>query len=365
MDKSAPTRVLGIETSCDETAAAVVDASGRVLSDVVHSQVDLHALYGGVVPEIAARDHASAIVPVVREALARAGIGLGAIDAIAVTARPGLAGALLVGVQHAKGLAWASGKPLVAVDHLFGHLMAVYLTREGEPARGRPAFPFVALLASGGHTAIYRVDAQGDSSVRELGATRDDAAGEAFDKAGKLLGLGYPGGPRIDKLAALGDAKRSTFQFVSPMAHGPSLEMSFSGLKSALSRHVEQTGKPEGQALSDVCAAFQAAVVKTLVKKTVRAAQQVGVRHVVVGGGVAANRGLRAGFEAACAKAGLEVFVPPVASCTDNAAMIAYAGAIGFDAGSRAAMDLAPATKTLFPSVTRKGGGRRPSPAAR
>jgi N6-L-threonylcarbamoyladenine synthase len=356
------TRVLGIETSCDETAAAVVDASGRVLSDVVHSQVDLHALYGGVVPEIAARDHASAIVPVVREALARASVTLADVDAIAVTARPGLAGALLVGVQHAKGLAWASGKPLVAVDHLFGHLTAVFLERDGEATRPHPEYPFVALLASGGHTAIYRVDAPDEAAVRELGATRDDAAGEAFDKAGKLLGLGYPGGPRIDKLAAQGDAKRSTFQFVSPMANGPSLELSFSGLKSALSRHVEREGRPEGQALADVCAAFQATVTKTLVKKTVRAAQQEGVRHVVIGGGVAANRGLRALFETACAKAGLEVFVPPVASCTDNAAMIAYAGALRFDAGSRADMTLAPATKTLFPRVTRKGGGRRAAP---
>jgi len=353
------TLVLGIETSCDETAAAVVDAEGRVLSDVVHSQVAIHARYGGVVPEVAARDHARAIVPVVREALAKAGVELAGVDAVAVTARPGLAGALLVGVQHAKGLAWAAGKPLVAVDHLIGHLLAVFLRREGDAPVDPPAFPFVALLASGGHTAIYRVDGDGDGQVHELGATRDDAAGEAFDKAGKLLGLGYPGGPRIDRLAATGDAARSTFKFATAMAGGGSLEFSFSGMKSALARHVEKEGRPEGQALADLCAAFQEAVVAALVSKTVAAARQEGVRTVVLGGGVAANRGLRAGMARRCEAAGLRLVVPPFASCTDNAAMIAYAGALRLGRGAIDDLALAPSTRTSLPRVTRKGGGRR------
>ncbi|HEY8078935.1 MAG TPA: tRNA (adenosine(37)-N6)-threonylcarbamoyltransferase complex transferase subunit TsaD, partial [Labilithrix sp.] len=194
--------VLGIESSCDETGAAIVDESGRVLSDVVQSQVKLHAEYGGVVPELASRDHLRNIGPVVREAATRAGVELAALDGIAVTNRPGLVGALLVGVQTAKGLAWALGKPLVGVDHLVGHLLAVFL-RRGEKSPDPPRFPFVALLASGGHTAIYRVDSPG--AVRELGATRDDAVGEAFDKVAKAMGLGYPGGPVVDKLAERGD----------------------------------------------------------------------------------------------------------------------------------------------------------------
>ncbi len=352
-------RVLGIETSCDETAAAVVDDRGRVLSDVIRSQVEVHARYGGVVPEIAARDHARAIVPVVREALARAGVALQGVDAVAVTARPGLAGALLVGVQHGKGLAWAAEKPLIAVDHLVGHLLAAFLQRKGDAAVEPPAFPFVALLASGGHTAIYRVDGDADGEVQELGATRDDAAGEAFDKVGKLLGLGYPGGPRIDRLAGDGDASRSTFRFAPPLAGGGSLEFSFSGMKSALARHVEREGRPEGEALADLCAAFQAAVVSTLVAKTVLAARREGVATVVLGGGVAANRGLRAGMGRACEAAGLRLVVPPFASCTDNAAMIAYAGLVRLRSGARDGLDLAPSTRTSLPRVTRKGGGRR------
>ena len=195
--------VLGIESSCDETGAALVDDAGRVASDVVHSQVKLHAAYGGVVPELASRDHLRSVGPVVREALGRAGVALADVGGIAVTNRPGLVGALLVGVQAAKGLAWAAGKPLVGVDHLMGHLLAVFLRRgEGDPPV--PRFPFVCLLASGGHTAIYRVDAPRADAIVELGATRDDAAGEAFDKVAKLLGLGYPGGPRDRPARALG-----------------------------------------------------------------------------------------------------------------------------------------------------------------
>ena len=201
-------RVLGIETSCDETAAAVVTATGEVLSDVVRSQIAAHAPYGGVVPEIASRDHARAVAPVVIEALAQAGVELRDVDGIAVTNQPGLSGALLVGLQMAKGLAWAAEKPLVGVDHLVGHLLAVFLRRPAAEAKV-PEYPFVALLVSGGHTAIYRVDGPELSKVHEIGATRDDAAGEAFDKVAKLLGLGYPGGPVVDRLAAQGDPKRA------------------------------------------------------------------------------------------------------------------------------------------------------------
>ena len=363
-------RVLGIESSCDETAAAVVMADGRVLSDVVRSQVLLHAPYGGVVPEIAARDHARAIVPVIREALERAGIGLGDIDGIAVTSRPGLVGALLVGLQAAKGLAWGSGKPLVGVDHLVGHLLAVFLRREatGGPsdaatAEPRVDYPFVALLASGGHTAIYRVDGPALAQIQELGATRDDAAGEAFDKVAKLLGLGYPGGPAVDRLAALGDPARAQVTLPRPMARVDSLEFSFSGIKSAIARHVALGGPPVGEALNDLCAAFQQIVVETMVQKTVRAARREGVPRVVVGGGVAANKGLRARMAAECSRRGLALFIPPFASCTDNAAMIAYAGAVRLAAGERDGFDLSPSTRTALLRVTRKGGGRREMPA--
>jgi N6-L-threonylcarbamoyladenine synthase len=365
-------RVLGIESSCDETAAAVVTIDGRVLSDVVRSQVVLHAPYGGVVPELAARDHARAIVPVIREALDRAGTGLKDLDGIAVTSRPGLVGALLVGLQAAKGLAWGSGKPLVGVDHLVGHLLAVFLRRgpagagaslngDSEP---RVDYPFVALLASGGHTAIYRVEGPALAQIRELGATRDDAAGEAFDKVAKLLGLGYPGGPAVDRLAALGDASRAPVALPRPMARVDSLEFSFSGIKSAIARHVAIAGgPPAGEALHDLCAAFQAIVVETMVQKTVRAARREDIPRVVVGGGVAANKGLRARMAAECDRRGLALFIPPFASCTDNAAMIAYAGALRLAAGERDGFDLSPSTRTALLRVTRKGGGRRGAPA--
>ena len=351
-------RVLGVETSCDETAAAVVTEEGLVLSDVVRSQVELHAPYGGVVPELASRDHARAVIPVVREALERAGVALADVDGIAATARPGLAGALLVGLSAAKGMAWGSGKPLVGVDHLVGHLLAVFLKRPGA-TEAAPEYPFAALLASGGHTAIYRVDAPSVAGIRELGATRDDAAGEAFDKVAKLLGLGYPWGPVVDRLAALGDASRAQEALPRPMPRHDSLEFSFSGIKSAVARHVARHGRPEGQALHDLCAAFQHAVVETLVDKTVRAARSEGLGAVVLAGGVAANRGLRARMAEVCARRGLALFVPPLASCTDNAAMIAYAGALRLAAGERDGLELSPSTRTALPRVTRKGGGAR------
>jgi N6-L-threonylcarbamoyladenine synthase len=350
--------VLGIESSCDETGAALVQADGLVRSDVVESQIAVHAPHGGVVPELASRDHMRNVVPVVDEALRRAGVTLADVDAVAVTHRPGLVGALLVGVQVAKGLAWGAGKPLVGVDHLMGHLLAVFLRREGEAARAVPEFPFVCLLASGGHTALYRVDAPRADAITELGATRDDAAGEAFDKVAKLLGLGYPGGPVIDRLAATGDASR--IPLARPMARRDSLEFSFSGLKTQVAQHVAKHGVPsDAQGLADVCAAFQAAATGVLATKLVAAAEREGVRHVVLGGGVAANRELRRRVEERARARGITAFVPPIASCTDNAAMIAYAGAVRAVRGERDGWDLTATSQTILPKTTRKGRGAR------
>jgi len=350
--------VLGIETSCDETCAAVVEPSGRVLSDVVHSQVELHAPYGGVVPELASRDHLRNARPVVEAALARAGVPLSAIGGISVTCRPGLSGALLVGVELAQALAFAREVPIVGVDHLVGHLLAVFLEFPGESARPRPEFPFIALLVSGGHTALYRVDGPDLSAVRELGATRDDAAGEAFDKVAKLLGLGYPGGPVIDRLAKEGDPEG--VRLSAPMPSKNSAEFSFSGLKANVARYVEAHGRPgDDQRLRDLCAAFQRRVVDTLVRKSVAATQREAVPRLVIGGGVAANRELRERAQAACDRAGTKLFVPPLRACTDNAAMIAYVGALRLQRGEddSSAIEMSPET-ALF-QVTRKGRGRR------
>ncbi|MBX3185888.1 MAG: tRNA (adenosine(37)-N6)-threonylcarbamoyltransferase complex transferase subunit TsaD [Labilithrix sp.] len=354
-------RVLGLESSCDETGAAIVDHEGRVLADVVHSQVSVHAPYGGVIPELASRDHLRNVGPVVREALARAKLGWEAIDGIAVTNRPGLVGALLVGVQAAKGLAWARGLPLVGVDHLVGHLLAVFL-RRSDDAQAPPEFPFVALLASGGHTAIYRVDGPRADRIRELGATRDDAAGEAFDKVAKLLGLGYPGGPVIDRFAARGDAKAVAFTL--PMGRGragsASFEMSFSGIKTQVAARVRERGVPGSeQEMADLCASFQAAVTSVLAKKLVAAAVSEGVRTVVLGGGVAANRELRERATALAAQHGIRAFIPELASCTDNAAMIAYAGLVRLRDGERDDWGLVASSATSLPRTTRKGGGAR------
>lgn len=349
--------VLGIESSCDETGAAIVDADGVVLSDVVQSQVDVHARYGGVIPELASRDHLKNFGPVVREALERARLDWSGIDGIAVTNRPGLVGALLVGVQAAKGLAWGRGIPLVGVDHLVGHLLAVFLRRRPD-AEPPPAFPFVALLASGGHTAIYRVDGPHASAVRELGATRDDAAGEAYDKVAKLLGLGYPGGPVVDRLAAKGDAR--AVKLTLPMAHTKTFDFSFSGIKTQVAQLVRERGVPDTeQGLADVCAAFQTAVTSVLAKKLVEAAAREGVSTVVLGGGVAANRELRARTSELSAARGMRAVLPDLASCTDNAAMIAYAGLVRLRAGERDGWDLVATSATSLPRTTRKGRGAR------
>jgi N6-L-threonylcarbamoyladenine synthase len=340
--------VLGIESSCDETAAALVRDDGLVLADVVASQVKLHAPYGGVVPELASRAHLSNIVPVIEQALAALPGGLDAVDAVAVTRGPGLVGALLVGVQAGKALAWAKQKPLVGVDHLVGHLLAVYLRRDPAAsslhAQGIASTsalelprPYIALLASGGHTALYQVDEV--DRIELLGATRDDAAGEAFDKVAKLLGLGYPGGPVVDKLAAAGDP--SAVPLPLPMRNKQSLEFSFSGLKTAVAQHVAKHGRPASErACADLCASFQRAVVTSLVHKSVEACRRRKLPRLVLGGGVAANRGLRAAAQEACARHGITLYVPPLASCTDNAAMIAYAGAQQLLRGQADGLDL-------------------------
>ena len=328
-------RVLGIESSCDETAAAVVDDGGVVISDVIASQFAVHAPYGGVVPELAARAHLSNIAPVVQQALAALPRGLDNIDGIAVTRGPGLLGALLVGVCAGKSLAWSRKLPIVFVDHLVAHLLAVFLVRDGVQSEV-PEFPFIALLASGGHTAIYEVRAHDD--IELVGQTRDDAAGEAFDKVGKLLGLGYPGGPRIDKLAAQGDARRAPLPL--PMPSTTRLDFSFSGLKSALARRIEVDGPPaDPQALADLCAAFQHSVVEVLVQKSVAACTQRGIPRLVLAGGVAANAGLRRRGAELCTSRGVRLFVPPLASCTDNAAMVAYAGHLRLSRGERDPLD--------------------------
>lgn len=350
--------VLGIESSCDETGAAVVREDGVVLSDVVQSQIALHATYGGIVPELASRDHVRNLGPVVREALARADVSLDAIDGVAVTHRPGLVGALLVGVQAAKGLAWGAGKPIVGVDHLVGHLFAVHLQRGSTPP-ARPEVPFVCLLVSGGHTALYRVDALREDAVHELGATRDDAAGEAFDKVAKLLGLGYPGGPVIDRLAASLSTEPRRDLLTAPMASTRSLEFSFSGIKTQVATMVAAHGVPTGQALAELCGAFQATVTRVLTEKLVAAAEREGVRHVVLGGGVAANRELRRRACELAAARGMVAHVPDLASCTDNAAMIAYAGALRLARGERDGWDLVATSKTALPRITRKGRGAR------
>lgn len=333
--------VLGIESSCDETAAALVESTGNVLSDVVASQITEHAPYGGVVPELAARSHLEAIVPTVERALCDAGHTGSTIDGVAVTNGPGLVGSLLVGLQFAKSLAWAWDRPLVAVNHLEAHLLAVFLRRQegnGEP----PPFPFVGLLVSGGHTSLYVV--RGTETFELLASTRDDAAGEAFDKAAKLLGLGYPGGPAIDRLAEGGDPH--ALDLPVPMKGRPGFDFSFSGLKTAVAQHVHRHGVPDGadpegkQRLRNACASFQRCVIEALLSRAFKACAELAIPRLVIAGGVAANRGLSAAAHEQGRHCGVEVFVPAHRSCTDNAAMIAYSGAQRLTAGMQDALSL-------------------------
>jgi N6-L-threonylcarbamoyladenine synthase len=298
--------ILGIETSCDETAAAVITRDGHIRSNVVASQADLHARYGGVVPEVASRRHLELVSPVVREALERADATLDDIELVAVTHGPGLIGALLVGLQAAKAIAWTRRTPLVAVDHLHGHVASLFL----EPEPVEP--PFVCLLASGGHTLL--LDVQDTSGYRVVGTTLDDAAGEAFDKGARLLGLGYPGGAAIDGLAREGDPHAFDF----PIARVPGLDFSFSGLKTALLYKVRELGDAADEHRADLAASYQRAIVQALVRRTQQAAEELGATRVAVVGGVAANSELRGALPDAA--------LAPLALCTDNAAMIASAG---------------------------------------
>ena len=298
--------ILALETSCDETAAAVVDPDGRILANVVASQAELHARFGGVVPEVASRRHLELVLPVVRQALGEAGLRLDEVAAVAVTQGPGLIGALLVGLSAAKALAWANELPLVPVDHLQGHVASLYL----QPSPVEP--PFLCLLASGGHTLLIEVAEPGD--FRVLGTTLDDAAGEAFDKGARLLGLGYPGGAAIDRLAADGDPEAFDF----PVARVPGLDFSFSGLKTALLYAVRELSTEELEARqADLAASYQRAIVRALVSRAEQAADHTGAPRIAVVGGVAANSELRAALPGAA--------FAPLVLCTDNAAMIASA----------------------------------------
>ena len=313
--------ILGIETSCDETAAAVVEDGRRIRSDVIASQIAVHSPYGGVVPELASRKHVEAILPVIAQALDESGITGAELDAVAVTQGPGLVGALLVGLSAAKALAYALDRPLVAVNHVEGHMHAAFLERESL------AEPFVCLVVSGGHTALYRVQPDGESQL--LGSTRDDAAGEAFDKVAKLLDLGYPGGVVIDRLAAQGNPQAITF----PKAYldQDSLEFSFSGLKTAVANFLRRFGNPSqcggtgSYRLEDLAASFQEAIVEVLVSKTVKAAILCGVKDVAAVGGVAANSRLRQRLHEEAAYHRFDLHLPPLRFCTDNAVMIAAA----------------------------------------
>ncbi len=321
---------LGIETSCDETAAAVVQDGRVALSDVVSTQIDIHRRWGGVIPELASRNHVIQVMVVIDEALKRAGKSLTELDVIAVTSGPGLQGALLVGVQVAKSLSLATGVPLVGVNHLEGHLLAIRLVADA------PEPPFLGLVVSGGHTTLYDVPAFG--TYHRLGTTRDDAAGEAYDKVARLLGLPYPGGQPIDELAQRGDPKAIAFPRALK-AHDV-LDWSFSGLKTAVLNHVQKHGVPTGQALADLCASFQEAVADALTKKLILGAKKSGATQLVICGGVAANSRLRSLAGERAVEAGLKLYLPPKRLCTDNGAMIAVAGAEAYRRGVRSELTL-------------------------
>jgi N6-L-threonylcarbamoyladenine synthase len=326
--------ILGIETSCDETAAAVVEDGRAIRSSVISSQVLVHAEFGGVVPEVASRQHLATVVKVVRQSLREANVQAKVLDGIAATCGPGLVGPLLVGLEMGKSFAYAIGKPIVGVNHLRGHLAAVYLEHGQNPSP--PPFPHIALLVSGGHTTIFRVE--GQAKTISLGSTRDDAAGEAFDKVAKLLGLGYPGGMVIDRLAATGNPLAIHFPRALPGRED--LDFSFSGLKTAVATRIAAEGRPQESEMPDFCASFQAAVVDVLVRKARRALLRESLRDLVVCGGVAANRGLRQALASAAAEDGFSLYIPAPVLCTDNAAMIAIAGTWAIVRGERGGLDL-------------------------
>lgn len=318
--------ILGIESSCDETGVALVNTEKGLLAHALHSQIAMHQAYGGVVPELASRDHIRRILPLAHEVLKKAELSLNQIDAVAYTAGPGLAGALLVGASVAQAFAWSHDLPAIAIHHLEGHLLSPMLA---DPV---PEFPFVALLVSGGHTQLMRVDGVGEYEL--LGETLDDAAGEAFDKSAKLMGLPYPGGPHLASLASQGDA--SVYQLPRPMKHSKDLDFSFSGLKTAVLttlRKLEQEGEISEQHKANLAAAAQTAIVDVLGFKAIKAMKETGLKRLVVAGGVGANLELRQFLKDEMAKMGGEVFFPPHALCTDNGAMIAHAASERIKAG--------------------------------
>lgn len=331
-------RVLGIETSCDETGVAIYDdAPGAgLLAHRLHSQIAMHIDYGGVVPELASRDHIRRLVPLVRGMMTEADISANSIDGIAYTAGPGLAGALLTGALMARSLAYAWGVPAIGVHHMEGHLLAPLL--ESEP----PQFPFVALLVSGGHTQLMRVDGIGRYEL--LGESIDDAAGEAFDKVAKMLGLDYPGGPSVARLALTG--RDDAFKFPRPMLDRPGLDFSFSGLKTAVLTARNQTPDSPTK-VADICASFEAAAVDTLIRKCLRALEQTGLKRLVLAGGVSANKRLRADLGVALKRIGGQAFYPAPAFCTDNGAMIAFAGAQRLRVGEH--QDLSVSVRARWP----------------
>lgn len=331
-------RVLGIESSCDETGVAVYDSELGLVAEAVHSQIDLHAVYGGVVPELASRDHVRRLVPLIQSTLEQANLSLTMLDGVAYTAGPGLVGALLVGAALAQSLAWSLGVPAVEVHHMEGHLLAPVL----DCAENVPKPPYLALLVSGGHTMLVRVEAMGCYTI--LGQSMDDAVGEAFDKTAKIMGLGYPGGPALAKLAARGAA--DDYVFPRPMTNRPGLDFSFSGLKTHV-RNTYQQSDQSDQAKANIARAFEDAVVDTLLIKCRRAAEQTGLNQLVLAGGVSANQRLRQALSDFSRKSGVRVFYPPPHLCTDNGAMIAYAGYLRLEAGQRS--DLAIRARPRWP----------------
>lgn len=319
--------VLGIESSCDETGLALYDAQRGLLAHALHSQVAMHQEYGGVVPELASRDHIRRVLPLLQQVLQQANLTLAEVDAIAFTQGPGLAGALLVGASVANALALALDKPVIGIHHLEGHLLSPLL------AEPRPEFPFLALLVSGGHTQLMLVQGVGEYTL--LGETLDDAAGEAFDKSAKLLGLGYPGGPAISALAMQGDPK--AFHLPRPMLHSKDFQFSFSGLKTAVLTASKQWSNPSEQDKANLARGFVDAMVEVLCSKCVRALQHTGLKRLVIAGGVGANQQLRSALNAAAAKKRFSVFYPPLEFCTDNGAMIAFAASLRLQANPAAA----------------------------